>query len=58
MIMILPSALRVLCGRIIHLQIQRTLLRSWIHYAGNLQFGFLLKIEPHYQGLLFEEAYK
>jgi hypothetical protein len=26
--------------------------------AGNLQFSFLLKIEPHYQGLLFEEAYK
>ena len=26
--------------------------------ACNLQFGFLLKIEPHYQGLLFEEAYK
>jgi len=26
--------------------------------AGNLQFGFLLKIEPHYHGFLFEEAYQ
>lgn len=26
--------------------------------ANNLQFGSLLKIEPHYQGPLFEEAYK
>jgi hypothetical protein len=26
--------------------------------ACNLQFGFLLKIEPHDHGFLFEEAYK
>jgi hypothetical protein len=26
--------------------------------AGNLQFVFLLKIEPYYHGFLFEEAYK